>query len=119
MSIGQWHKHWRITALGAVLCLLAAAFAMEAKLGWFSSNSHIRVEFSATKLQPADAPEQIVQALATPAPVPHFPVQVQILLAFALVVLAISVPSFAVAPLAPAWSSFFFPQHFFRPPPRS
>lgn len=118
MSIRQWHRHWRITALGAVLCLLAAAFAMEAKLGWYSSNGQARVEFSSVKLQPADGPRQIVQALTTPAPASHFPGELPLVLAFAALVLIIFVPRLADFPPAPAWSSFS-PAHFFRPPPRS
>ncbi|HWE87278.1 MAG TPA: hypothetical protein VG267_20190 [Terracidiphilus sp.] len=118
MSIRQWHRHWRITALGAVLCLLAAAFAMEAKLGWYSSNGQARVEFSSIKIQPADAPRQIIQALATSAPASHFPEELPLFLAFAALILVIFVPRPADFSAALAWSSFS-PPNFFRPPPRS
>lgn len=118
MSIRQWHRHWRITALGAVLCLLAAAFAMEAKLGWYSSNGQARVEFSSVKLQPADAPRQIIQALTSPVLASHFPAELPLFLVFAAVITVIFVPRAADFPAVPAWSSFAPPQ-FFRPPPRS
>ena len=104
--------------LGAVLCLLAAAFAMEAKLGWFSANGHVRVELSSTKLQLADAPRHTVQALSVPAPTSHFPAEIPLFLLFAAIVLVMFVPRPVASSPRPTWF-LFSPQHFFRPPPRS
>ncbi|MGA7257148.1 MAG: hypothetical protein WCF17_03555 [Terracidiphilus sp.] len=113
----QWRRHWRISALGALLCVLAAVFAVEAKVAWYSPNGRVRVELSSTKLQAADATRQIDQTLAAPAPVPHFPVELLLFLSFAAVVPILFIPRLAPVPPAPAWTSFS-PPHFFRPPPR-
>jgi hypothetical protein len=61
---------WRLIALGTVLCLLAAAFAFEAKIAWYSSaaaDTHI----SAAKLQPTKAPRLVAQALIKQAAGPR------------------------------------------------
>lgn len=118
MDVRRWKKHWWITALGAVLCLLAAAFALEAKLGWYSPNGSIRVQLSSTKLQAADASRQVEHALAVPATVPQFPAELPLFLAFAVLIAVFFVPRLAEVPPAPAWS-LFSPPHFLRPPPRS
>lgn len=104
--------------LGAALCLLAAAFALEAKLGWYSPNDNVRVEFSSIKLQSADASRQAVEGVAVPAPVPQFPGEIPLLLAIAAVLSMIFIPGRATN--LPAHARFSFtPFHFFRPPPRS
>lgn len=113
----QWHRRWRLFALGAVLCLLAAVFAVEAKMAWYIPNGNVRVELSSTKLQAADASRQPGQVLAAPGPVPHFPVELLLFLSFAAAVPALFIPRFAQIPPAAACPSFSSP-HFFRPPPR-
>lgn len=117
MDVRRWQRHWRITALGAVLCLLAAAFALEAKLGWYSPDGNIRVQLSSTKLQAADGSRQIEQALAAPSPELHFPAELPLILAFAALAAIFFVPRRAEVIPAPAWFSFF-PPLFLRPPPR-
>jgi|SRR6185437_2046329 len=47
-------RHSRVTALGIALCLLAAVFAIEAKVAWFSPAGSPSAQISASKLQPAD-----------------------------------------------------------------
>lgn len=113
----QWHRHWRISALGLLLCLLAAVFAVEAKVAWYSPNGRVRVQLSSTKLQAADASRQVDRPLTAPAPVPHFPVELLLFLSFAATVPVILIPRLAPIPRAAAWPSFS-PSHFFRPPPR-
>ena len=44
----------RVMALGIVLCLLAAVFAFEAKVAWYSPAGSPSAQISALKLQPAD-----------------------------------------------------------------
>ncbi len=57
---------WRLTAFGAVLCLLAAVFSFEAKIAWYSPSPEHR-EISAAKLQPTEAHKLVTQALASSA----------------------------------------------------
>ena len=105
----QWRRHWRISALGALLCVLAAVFAVEAKVAWYSPNGRVRVELSSTKLQAADATRQIDQTLAAPAPVPHFPVELLLFLSFAAVVPILFIPRLAPVPPRPPGPLFLPP----------
>jgi hypothetical protein len=66
-------------ALGLVLCLLAAVFAVEAKLAWYSPAGTPSAPISAEKLQRADASKLIVQALTSPAASQHFPAEASLL----------------------------------------
>ena len=54
-------------ALGVGLCFLAAVFAIEAKLAWFSPAGTPPAQVSPSKMQPAGAPKLVAHAL--PAPV--------------------------------------------------
>lgn len=114
----HWHRHLRVTLLGALLCLLAAAFALEAKLGCYSPDGHVRVAISSTKLQPADAPRLIAQALIPPPAVAHSATEAPLFLLLAVLMVLAFVPRQENAIPAPAWFSFS-PPLFFRPPPRS
>ena len=108
---------WRLTAFGAVLCLLAAVFSFEAKIAWYgttATDAHI----SATKLQPSEAPDLVAQVLACPAHSMQPASQFALLAVFTL--LAAPLASFrrADSELArPATSAGFFPFRFSRPPP--
>lgn len=53
---------WRLIAFGAVLCLLAAVFAFEAKIAWYGSTA-ADTHMSAAKLQPSEAPRLVSKAL--------------------------------------------------------
>jgi hypothetical protein len=107
--------------LGGVLCLLAAAFAIEAKLAWYSPASSPVAEISASKLHPADAPKLIAQALSAPPVERHFPAEPIFLLT--VVLLATLVQPFPGGPVRD-WlnlqiSPSFSPHLFRRPPPQS
>lgn len=109
----------RLAALGMLLCVLAAVFAVEAKLGWYSPDTAARVELSATKLRADEAPKLIANAHEAPAPAPNL--LPQPVLFFAVVLAA----AFAVFPSDPspvlaktAASPGSFPPVFLRPPPR-
>lgn len=107
----------RVTfALG--LCLLAVAFAVEAKTAWFGPLTGPGSDVQAAKALPADMPRVIEHGVPTPDPVhPAIP--------FALIAtLAARWPSVAparkeVSRKAPPVSlaAYFFPFIFFRPPP--
>jgi hypothetical protein len=102
---------------GATLCLLAAAFAVEAKLGWYSPDGNVRVHFSSTKFQ-VDANRQSVNALVAPASAPHFPQALPQFLAISAFLPAIIIPGLAEV-LSTATRFLFSPPHFFRPPPHA
>jgi hypothetical protein len=120
---GRLHLSRRgLIVLGAVLCFLAAAFAFEAKLAWFSPWGTPVAQISASKLQPADAPRLMAQALATPATTQHSLPEVPLLLAVALVLIPIACFYFSRSILAgaevQAYSGFSTPL-LRRPPPQS
>ena len=109
---------WRLTAIGAVLCLLAAVFSFEAKIAWYGT-SPADAHISATKLQPSEAPDLVSQVLDSPAHPMQPASQIAWLAVFVLL----------AAPLAPvrrsdsdlaraATSPGFFAFRFSRPPPR-
>jgi hypothetical protein len=105
-------------AIGAVLCLLAALFAFEAKLAWFSPDGTPYAQISAAKALPTDAPTLIAQVLATPPVSQHFPSDIPLLLAFAFFIPLIHwgfvVSEVFIRPVSPRFS----PHLFRRPPPQ-
>jgi hypothetical protein len=109
----------RLTALGVVLCLLAAVFAFEAKLGWFSPAGSPPAQISSAKLQPADAPRLLAEALTAPA-------SLQLVSAEALLLVVFTVSIATVAPFRGSvrdgvrafGSPSFSPPLFLRPPPQ-
>jgi hypothetical protein len=113
---------WRLTVLGAALCLLAMAFSFEAKIAWYSPAGTL-THISAAKLQPTDAPRHVAQALIDQAFVspPHHMRPASELAWFAMFVLLAA----AVAPLRRNDSELapvcafpgFFPSCSSRPPP--
>jgi hypothetical protein len=114
----QWHSpvRWQLTVLGILMCLLAALFAVEAKVAWFGPDGGPTAQISSTKLQPADAPK-----VATPIDAPSFPAawlpEIAVILAFALNWRRMSVlPRQRWSCTIPG-SPSFFPSVFFRPPP--
>lgn len=107
-------------AVGIVMCLLAAIFAVEAKLGWYSPDSAARVEFSATKLRADDPPKMITEAVASPAPVPDLLPQFIFVVALALIAASATLGPECSAPRAQMDSSpGVFPPLFLRPPPHA
>lgn len=108
---------WHLTAIGAVLCLLAAVFSFEAKIagyGTTAADAHI----SATKLQPSEAPDLVAQVLASPAHPMQPAWQFAWLAVFTLLAARSAHFRRADSELArPATSPGFFPFRFSRPPP--
>jgi len=103
--------------MGIALCLLAVLFAIEAKLAWYGSDSGPASQISASKLQPADAPRLVAQAIASSELIPHLSGTT----AFVSLTLIIGVARWALRPVEalPVQSSFsgFSTHLFFRPPP--
>ncbi len=59
-------RHSRLTALGIMLCLLAALFAVEAKIAWFSPAGSATAQISYAKARPAESPKALSQRLTSP-----------------------------------------------------
>src|SRR5258708_4777380 len=107
---------WQLTVLGILMCLLAALFAVEAKVAWFGPDGSPTAQISASKLQPADAPK-----VATPIDAPSFPTawlsEIAVILAFAPNLRRVSsLPRQRWSCRIPG-SPSLFPSLFFRPPP--
>ena len=109
----------RLRFFAVVLCLLAAVFAIEAKVAWFSPAGTPPAQISAAKLQLADAPEHIAQVLAAPVD-PHFaPAQVLLLVVLTALVAAALLTSRVIdRPIKFSDSPGFSPSLFLRPPPQ-
>ena len=107
---------WQLTVLGILLCLLAALFAVEAKLAWFGPEGSPTAQISSAKLQPADAPKALAQSH-----VPSIPFALFRQFAAILVLLSITCPLVLIATPVRAsidpGSPGFFSSLFFRPPP--
>lgn len=102
--------------LGMALCLLAALFAIEAKIAWFAPAGSPMVQVSAAKLQPADAARILAQALSAPsAPALRDVVEIQVvtLLSVTVSLIPVQVSNAAELFAKPVSSPFLF----FRPPP--
>jgi hypothetical protein len=108
---------WR-TALTCGLCLLAFAFAVEAKTAWYGPVSGPGSAVRASKAMPIDLPRVIDHGIPVPDPI-HPQTPFMLLAAFAILSLAAEAPvgrerahsRFRVTLMA------FSPQVFFRPPP--
>lgn len=107
-------KHY--LRIGVVLCLLAALFAIEAKLAWYAPDSAPASQISASKLLAADAPRIAEQAVASSL-LPLSFIDALFLLALVLTAPAIGfvhrTPIRLPKPRACDYSSSLF----FRPPP--
>lgn len=111
-------RNW-LAAFGILFCMLAAVFAVEAKLGWYSPNTTARVELSASKLPGDDAPRFVVGNLvSTPAPVPGLVPQAVLFVAAVLAPTVVFIGKPPAAPRHDFASSSIFPPQFLRPPPR-
>src|SRR5436305_6900250 len=114
------HRHsparWQSTVLGMLLCLLAALFAVEAKVAWYGPAGSPCVQISSAKLQPADTPR-----LAAPIDAPSFPIawlpQVAAILAFAMIWRRAGILPRHFSPFVVPGSPRYFSSLFFRPPP--
>jgi hypothetical protein len=98
------------------MCLLAALFAVEAKVAWFGPDGSPSAQISSSKLQLSDDPK-----VAAPIDSPSFPAarlsEIAVILAFALDRRQLSaLPRQRWSCTIPGFPSFF-PSLFFRPPP--
>lgn len=113
-------RHSRLTALGIMLCLLAALFAVEAKIAWFSPAGSASAQISFAKARPAEVPKVLSQGFESPVPPAHDFSRTAMLLAFAWLLLASASAGFyRVVPARPqvCASPGFTASLFFRPPP--
>jgi hypothetical protein len=112
-------RHSRLTTLGMVLCLLAALFAVEAKIAWFSPAGSGCAQMSAAKLRPAEQPKLLPVRLTRPAPDAQTFVVSPALLASVFLLCALAAyaaPELLDRPGVAA-SPSFASVLFFRPPP--
>ena len=112
-------RHSRLTAFGIALCLLAALFAVEAKMAWYIPAGSANAQISSGKLQLADGSKIFAHAAVAQAPpTPDFHenaavVTLALLCLAAMSVVARTVPSRPQVSAAPGFSVSLF----FRPPP--
>jgi hypothetical protein len=105
-------------ALACILCVLAIAFAVEAKTAWFGPLTDPGSEVQAAKALPADMPRLIEHGFPVPDPVhPAIPFALIATLAVALPFLAPARNDVSRNEPPVSLAAYFFPLIFFRPPP--
>ena len=111
-------RHSRLTALGIMLCLLAALFAVEAKIAWFSPAGSASAQISFAKARPAEPPKTLPQRIVSLTPADNFAGAATFVV---LALLLVTTHPFVsvVVPTEPqvSGSSNYCPSLFFRPPP--
>jgi len=119
MQGGFLIRHSRLTALGIMLCLLAALFAVEAKIAWFSPAGSAGAQISFAKARPAEPPKMLPQRFVSPALAPHEAYGTLSMLALVLLLAVVTgLVSQVVHARTPVFSSPGFSSAlFFRPPP--
>ena len=112
-------RHSRLTALGMMLCLLAALFALEAKMAWFSPAGSAGAQISYAKARPAEPAKPLAQQSASLAPPTHDFDRTAILIAQILLIAAASTLVIRRVPARPliAESPGFSSALLVRPPP--
>jgi hypothetical protein len=111
-------RHRQLAGFGLVLCVLAALFALEAKLAWYGPAHSPSAQISSSKLQPTDAPRLVANAIAASDTVAaHFPAVLPILALSIVLVATCVLPRSTGARQAGPFSFAFTPHVFFRPPP--
>lgn len=118
MQCSRAARRNRFATLGILLCLLAAVFAVEAKLAWYSPNTTARVELSASKLAGDDAPRLVGNLVSAQAPVPGLVPQALLFATFVLVAIAVFAIGPSPTPLENCVHFGFIPPQYLRPPPR-
>jgi hypothetical protein len=119
MQGGFLIRHSRLTALGISLCVLAALFALEAKIAWFSPAGSANAQISFAKACPAEQAKALAQRFHSQAlPSNDFAAAATPLAA----TLLMGAPAIVAVRPAPArWrvsaSPGFSAALFFRPPP--
>ena len=119
MQGGFLIRHSRLTALGILLCVLAALFAVEAKIAWFSPEGSASAQISFAKARPAEQPEALTQRFHSQTPPAN---DFAVTLALFAATLLLATPTILVVrPQAARWqvsaSPGFSNALFFRPPP--
>jgi hypothetical protein len=125
MQGGFLIRHSRLTALGIVLCVLAALFAVEAKIAWFSPAGSASAQISFDKARPAEPPKALPLRFNAPAaPFSDFAPTAVLLPAVFLLAAAFLLASAAFFQFGSALrraqvssSPDFCAALFFRPPP--
>ena len=112
-------RHSRLTALGILLCLLAALFAVEAKIAWFSPAGSSSAQISYAKARPAEPPRALPERFTSPVALPLDFAGTATLVAAAMLLAVASTAVVRLAPVRPQVSASpgFSPSLFFRPPP--
>jgi hypothetical protein len=102
-----------------MLCLLAALFALEAKIAWFSPAGSADAQISYAKARPAEPPKILPQDFASPAPPADSFIAIATLLAVAHLMAPNAVARVNVVRIRPVvFRPDIFPAAlFFRPPP--
>jgi hypothetical protein len=105
--------------MGIMLCLLAALFAVEAKIAWYSPAGSAGAQISFAKARPAETPKMLPQRFVSPAPPARDFAGSTILLVLTLLV---GLATLGWNRVIPARSQVcacpeFTPSLFFRPPP--
>jgi hypothetical protein len=110
-------RFWR-TALTCGLCMLAFAFAVEAKTAWYGPALGPGSAVRASKAMPADLPRVIDHGIPVPDPI-HPQVPFAMLAVLAILLATVNIPLRHDAAHHRSWISLaaFSPQVFFRPPP--
>jgi len=119
MQGGFLIRHSRLTALGILLCVLAALFAVEAKIAWFSPAGSATALISNDKACPVEPPKAHHHRFSAPAPQGHDIAGTAML--FDAVILSAALATVVVRP-APFHSRVsaspgFTAARFVRPPP--
>jgi hypothetical protein len=119
MQGGILIRHSRLTALGMMLCLLVALFAVEAKIAWFSPAGSATAQISFAKARPAETPRMLSQGFVSPATPAHDFAGTVMLLAIAWLFASASIGFRSVVPARSrvCVSPGFTAALFFRPPP--
>jgi hypothetical protein len=119
MQGGFLIRHSRLTALGMTLCLLAALFAVEAKIAWFSPAGSAGAQISSAKARPAEPPKALPQHFASLAPPAGSFIAITTLLAVVRIMTPNAAAGVRVARIRPVvFRPDIFPAAlFFRPPP--
>jgi hypothetical protein len=119
MQGGFMIRHSRLTALGIMLCLLAALFSVEAKIAWFSPTGATRAQIRYDKATPAEPTKALLQRSTVPAPPVHDYAGTTALIVAALLPLMAAFPVTRLVPVHPqaSISRIFSSALFFRPPP--
>ena len=112
-------RHSRLTALGILLSLLVALFAVEAKIAWFSPAGSANAQISSAKASPAEPSKGLFLRAAWPAPPARDFTETATLAAavFLLAVASTLVVRFASPRLRVSASPAFSASLYFRPPP--